>query len=80
MVSAKLYQSPELVIQAETRLSESPFVLECLEWHNYFRKKHLAPELILDPLVNVREVHHGLLTFQNALKCEQHSPSGKKSS
>ena len=25
-----------------------------------------------------REVHHGLLIFQNASKCEQHSPSGKK--
>ena len=51
VVSARLYQSPELVVQAETRFSESPFVLECLEWHNLFRKRHLSPELTLDPLV-----------------------------
>ena len=48
-ITAKLYQSPELIVQAETRFAESPFVLECLEWHNYLRKKHLAPQLDLDP-------------------------------
>ena len=53
-MSAKLYQSPEMIIQAETRFAESPFVIECLEWHNSFRKRHLAPELSLDPLVRKR--------------------------
>ena len=43
---------PEMVVQAETRFSESPFVQECLEWHNNYRRKHLAPDLTLDPPVS----------------------------
>ena len=56
-MSAKLYQSPEMIIQAETRFAESPFVIECLEWHNSFRKRHLAPELSLDPLVRYSYIY-----------------------
>ena len=56
-MSAKLYQSPEMIIQAETRFAESPFVIECLEWHNSFRKRHLAPELSLDPLVTYSYIY-----------------------
>ena len=47
---------PEMVVQAETRFSESPFVQECLEWHNNFRRKHLAPDLTLDPPVSMKNV------------------------
>ena len=43
---------PEMVVQAETRFSESPFVQECLEWHNNYRRKHSAPDLTLDPPVS----------------------------
>ena len=43
---------PEMIIQAETRFSESLFVQECLEWHNNYRSKHLAPALTLDPPVS----------------------------
>lgn len=49
VVNAQLYMPPEMVVQAETRFSESPFVQECLEWHNNYRRKHLAPDLTLDP-------------------------------
>ena len=52
MVNAQIYMPPEMVVQAETRFSESPFVQECLEWHNNFRRKHLAPDLTLDPPVS----------------------------
>lgn len=48
VVNCKLHLPPEMIVQAETRFSESPFVQECLEWHNYFRRKHLAPDLTLD--------------------------------
>lgn len=51
VVSARLYQSPELIVQAETRFADSIFVQECLEVHNTLRKKHLAPCLTLDLLV-----------------------------
>jgi hypothetical protein len=52
VVAARIHQSPELIVQAETRFSESPFVLECLEWHNTFRKSHSSPPLTLDPIVS----------------------------
>ena len=48
LVNAKIQVLPELVVQAETRFAESPFVLECLQWHNHYRAQHLAQELVLD--------------------------------
>ena len=48
LVNARIQVLPELVVQAETRFAESPFVLECLQWHNHYRAQHLAQELVLD--------------------------------
>ena len=52
VAAAKIHLSPELTVQAETRFSESLFVNECLEWHNHYRKRHLAPPLAFDPIVS----------------------------
>ena len=51
--SAQIQALPELVVQAETRFSESPFVQECFEWHNQLRRRHLAPDLVLDAPVSL---------------------------
>ena len=51
--SATIQSAPELVVQAETRFSESPFVQECFQWHNQLRRRHLAPDLVLDAPVVV---------------------------
>ena len=50
--SATIQSAPELVVQAETRFSESPFVQECFQWHNQLRRRHLAPDLVLDAPVS----------------------------
>ena len=38
LAGAQLHMPPEMVVQAETRFAESPFVQECLEWTNVFRR------------------------------------------
>ena len=50
--SATIQSAPELVVQAETRFSQSPFVQECFQWHNQLRRRHLAPDLVLDAPVS----------------------------
>ncbi len=52
VVNGTVHVPPELVVQAETRFGDSIFVQECLEWHNRFRRRHLAPDLILDAPVS----------------------------
>ena len=52
VLTARLNYTPETKEIAETRFSESDFVIQCLEWHNLYRKIHSAPPLKFDAIVS----------------------------
>lgn len=57
VVAAHIENSPEITQLAETRFSESKFVMECLEWHNTYRKMHSAPPLAFNAILCATAQH-----------------------
>ena len=52
VLTARLNYTAETKEIAETRFSESEFVMQCLEWHNNYREIHCAPPLQFDAIVS----------------------------